>query len=62
MTPMMDPSTSLSNYTFGNLDDLCRNYTTTTTTEIISTTVISHVALNSHERPPAVIGTEKFDF
>ncbi|CAP32586.2 Protein CBG13990 [Caenorhabditis briggsae] len=51
MTPMMDPSTSLANYTYGHLAELCRNQT-----EDITSTAITHVGggVNSHDRPSAI--------
>ncbi|CAO4375599.1 unnamed protein product [Caenorhabditis nigoni] len=52
MTPMMDPSTSLANYTYGHLAELCRNQTEDT---FITSTAITHVGgLNSHDRPSAI--------
>ncbi|PIC37028.1 hypothetical protein B9Z55_015812 [Caenorhabditis nigoni] len=52
MTPMMDPSTSLANYTYGHLAELCRNQTEDS---FITSTAITHVGgVNSHDRPSAI--------
>ncbi|CAL2041981.1 unnamed protein product [Caenorhabditis brenneri] len=50
MTPMMDPSTSLANYTFGHLAELCQNHST----ELSISTTEASVGYTAHERPSSV--------